>query len=127
MGSLMPSTAGRAQASSGALLAMLAIAFSAWASHGLAPGREQDNVLIACLYAFGHGALLAVHAPRACSRLARTALWLLLAGVLLFSGSLSAGALLDWSTRAAPVGGMLMMLGWLLLSLSFWQRGAQAG
>ena len=112
----------RAQGSAGALLAMLAIGFSAWASHGLGPGREQHNVLMACLYAFGHGAVLVALAPRVLSGLARTALWVLLLGVGLFSGSLLAAVLLGWSTRAAPLGGMLLMLGWLLLSLSHWQR-----
>ena len=112
----------RVQGSAGALLAVLAIAGSAWAAHGLPPGRGQHNVLMACLYLFGHGAVLAVLAQQALSSLARAALWLLLLGVLLFSGSLLAGAVLDWSTRAAPAGGMLMMLGWLLLCGSYWQR-----
>ena len=44
----------RAQGSAGALLAMLAIGFSAWASHGLGSGREQHNVLMACLYVTTH-------------------------------------------------------------------------
>jgi uncharacterized membrane protein YgdD (TMEM256/DUF423 family) len=112
----------RMQGSAGALLAMLAIGLSAWASHGLAPGREQHNVLMACLYAFGHGAVLVVLAPRALPVLGRVALWLILLGVLLFSGSLLGGVLLAWPTRAAPAGGMLMMGGWLLLALSHWQR-----
>ena len=43
----------------GALLAAAAIGLSAWASHGLEPGRAQYNVLLACLYAFAHGAVLA--------------------------------------------------------------------
>lgn len=122
----MKDFARRAQGSCGALLALLAIGYSAWATHGLPPGRAQHNVLMACLYAFGHGAVLAVLAQQALSSLARTALWVLLLGVLLFSGSLLAGAVLGWPTRAAPVGGLLLMLGWLLLSLGFWQRQGEA-
>lgn len=118
----MKDFARRAQGSCGALLALLAIGCSAWATHGLAPGRAQHNVLMACLYAFGHGAVLAVLAQQALSALARAGLWVLLCGVLLFSGSLLAGAVLGWSARAAPLGGLLLMLGWLLLSLGFWQR-----
>jgi uncharacterized membrane protein YgdD (TMEM256/DUF423 family) len=40
----------------------------------------------------------------------------LLVGVVLFSGSLVGEALRGWSTAAAPVGGMLLIGGWLVLA-----------
>ena len=38
------------------------------------------------------------------------------AGMLLFSGSLAGAALVGWPTALAPLGGSLMILGWLLLA-----------
>lgn len=106
----------RVPARLGALLAGASIGLSAWASHGLPPGREQDNLLLACVYGFAHGAVLALAAARVAGRLGVIALWLLLLGVLLFAGSLAGSALAGWSTAAAPVGGLLMMAGWAVLA-----------
>ena len=117
----------RVQASAGALLAASAIALSAWAAHGLPPGREQHNVLMACLYAFGHGALLPVLAARAGSRVEHAGRWLLLLGVVLFSGSLVGNVLWAWPTAAAPAGGGTMILGWLLLAIAPWLAGGRSG
>ena len=102
----------------GALLAAAAIGLSAWASHGLEPGRAQHNLLLACLYAFAHGAVLVLASTRVTGRAGVLALWLLLLGVLLFAGSLAGSALAGWPTAAAPLGGMSMMAGWLLLAIS---------
>ena len=44
------------------------------------------------------------------SRFARIALLL---GTLLFAGSLVAGAMVGTSTRLAPAGGIMLMLGWV--------------
>lgn len=104
----------------GALLAALAIGLSAWGSHALPAGREQHNVLMGCLFAFGHGAALVALAPHWHGRLAGLALWLLLVGVLLFAGSLIGNAAWGWSTAAAPRGGGLMMAGWVLLACAPW-------
>ena len=101
----------------GGLLAALSIGLSAWGAHALGPGREQHNLLLACLYGFAHGAVLVLAAARVSGRGGALALWLLLAGVLLFAGSLAGSALLGWPTRLAPAGGLLMMAGWLLLAL----------
>ena len=111
----------RVQATAGALLAALAVALSAWAAHGLPVGREQHNVLMACLYAFGHGALLRVLAARAGSRIEQAGRWLLLLGVVLFSGSLVGAALLGLSTALAPFGGLLMIGAWCLHGWDRWR------
>ncbi|MEE7566676.1 DUF423 domain-containing protein, partial [Xanthomonas sp. Kuri4-3] len=44
----------------GALLAATAIGLSAYASHGVADAVLQSRLQTAALYAFGHGAVLAV-------------------------------------------------------------------
>ncbi|MFX6258466.1 DUF423 domain-containing protein, partial [Acinetobacter baumannii] len=50
------------------------------------------------------------------------ALYVLLLGVLLFSGSLVGGALWQWPTRMAPIGGTSMMAGWVLLAINALRR-----
>ncbi|MEP6906834.1 MAG: DUF423 domain-containing protein [Pseudoxanthomonas sp.] len=98
---------------SGAVLAALAIALGAYASHGVTDAHAQANLQMASLYAFGHGIALAALAAGTARSLGRLGLYLLLLGTLLFSGSLALGALLQVSTRLAPIGGISLMLGWL--------------
>jgi uncharacterized membrane protein YgdD (TMEM256/DUF423 family) len=45
-----------------------------------------------------------------------------LAGIALFCGSLAAAALFATSTRLAPAGGTLLMLGWLLASVELLRK-----
>ncbi|MGY0561374.1 DUF423 domain-containing protein [Luteimonas sp. A277] len=99
----------------GALCAGLAVAMAAYASHGV-DGAAQAWLQTAGLFAFGHGVTLALLAPLPARRLRMAALLLLFAGTLLFSGSLAGAALLGWPTAAAPLGGSLMILGWLTLA-----------
>lgn len=106
----------------GALLAATAIGLSAYAAHGVTDALVQSRLQTAAQYAFGHGAVLAVLAGASERALARAALALLLLGTLLFSGSLIAGALLHWSTRLAPIGGVTLMLGWVVLAVSSVRR-----
>ena len=108
-------------AAAGALTAGLAVALAAYASHAAAPGA-QERLYLAAAFAFGHGAALAALAPSARTRLARVALWALLAGTLLFAGSLAGAALAGFSTRVAPFGGMLLMAGWLSVAVDHLRR-----
>lgn len=112
---------GRWLAAAGALCAGLAVVLAAYASHGV-EGIAQSRLQTAALFAFGHGVALALLAPAAAGRLRRLVLALLLVGMLLFSGSLVASALLAWPTVAAPFGGTLMIAGWLLLAADFLRR-----
>lgn len=106
---------GRLAGAAGALCAGAAVALGAYASHG-AEGQAASWLQTAALFAFGHGVALALLAPTPARLLRLAAAGLLLAGMLLFSGSLVAAALLGWPTALAPFGGSLMMLGWLLLA-----------
>lgn len=106
----------------GALLAAAAIGLSAYASHGVADPQAQSWLQTAALYAFGHGVALAALAASSERALTRWAMCLLLLGTLLFSGSLVAGALWHWPTRLAPVGGISMMLAWVLLAFDAVRR-----
>ena len=106
----------------GGLLAAAAIGLSAYASHGVSDALAQSHINTAALYAFGHGIALAILGGSQPRLLGRVALYLLLLGTVLFSGSLVAGALWQWPTRLAPAGGSTLMLGWLVWALSALRR-----
>ncbi|MDO5505000.1 MAG: DUF423 domain-containing protein [Pseudoxanthomonas suwonensis] len=105
-------------ASLGAVLAAAGVALAAWAAHG-APEASRGSLQQAALFALLHGIGIAALAPLAVKRLARIALGLLLAGTLLFSGSVFAGHVWGLPTLLAPWGGSAAILGWLLHA---WQR-----
>ena len=97
----------------GALCAAAAVALAAYAGHA-AEGAAQSRLQLAAVFAFGHGLALAVLVPAATRRLGRFALWLLYLGVLLFCGSLVFNVLAQWPTVLAPLGGTLLIAGWVL-------------
>ncbi|WP_108776256.1 DUF423 domain-containing protein, partial [Xanthomonas fragariae] len=101
----------------GALLAAVAVGLSAYASHGVSDALVQSRLQLASLYAFGHGAVLTVLATTETRALGRVGLSLLLLGTLLFAGSLVGGALPQWPTSLAPIGGFSLMLGWVVLAI----------
>lgn len=106
----------------GALLAAASIGLSAYAAHGVADPLAQQHLNMAALYAFAHGAVLVAIGPRAQGVIAHLALYVLLLGVLLFSASLAGGALWQWPTRLAPVGGTTLMAGWVVLAVNALRR-----
>ncbi|MGJ4729609.1 DUF423 domain-containing protein [Luteimonas sp. SDU101] len=101
----------------GAVLAALAVALAAYASHAADPAT-RGQLQTAALFAFGHGIALAALAGSAASRLALGALAMLLAGSLLFCGALLARSLWGLSSAPAPFGGMLLIGGWLLYAFA---------
>ena len=106
----------------GALLAAAAVALSAYAAHGMGDPLLQSRLETAALHAFGHGVVLAVLGPASLNGFGRMALYVLLLGVLLFSGSVAGGVLMGWPTTLAPAGGMAMIAGWLLFALASLRR-----
>jgi len=106
----------------GGLLAAAAVGLSAYASHGISEPLAQSHVNTAALFAFGHGVALAVLGPTQQNGVGRLALYVLLLGTLLFSGSLVAGALWQFSTGLAPVGGTALMLGWAVYGFNALRR-----
>lgn len=103
------------------MLAAASVALSALASHAFA-GSDQMRLLTAAAFAFGHGLSLAALAPTASGRLAISGLVALASGVLLFSGSLACSVYLHWPTTLAPLGGQLLIIGWLLWAVHAWRR-----
>ena len=99
----------------------MAVAAGAIGAHAVAEPALAVLAERASLYQLIHAAVLLAIAPlpgRAIT-LAKVAL---LAGSILFCGSLYGKALLGWPATLAPAGGMALLLGWLLLALSGMRR-----
>lgn len=115
---------GRLFLCSGAIGAGLAVVGGALGTHGMG-GVEAATLSAfrtAVHYQFLHAlALLVIGALEVCfrpARLVRAAGYLMIGGVLLFSGSLYVMTVLEIPVgRATPFGGILLMLGWLLLAV----------
>lgn len=110
---------GRGPRVAAALSGFVAVALGAFGAHGLRSTLTAlstgDVWQTASLYHLVHSAVLlciALAAPRA-----RVAFWLILTGVVLFSGSLYVYSLTGFRplTAVAPVGGACLMAGWLAL------------
>jgi uncharacterized membrane protein YgdD (TMEM256/DUF423 family) len=110
----------------GALLCVLGVAAGAFGAHALRErlgARDLEIFEVAVRYQMysGFGLLAAAFAaqrwpgPRP-----RLGGWLLLAGAVVFSGSLYALVLTQtrWLGAVTPLGGLAMMAGWLCLALS---------
>ncbi len=114
-----------------AVLAALAVAMGAFAAHGLrtiVDARAVELVETASRYQLAHAiAVLAASALAPQRYLGRL---LLLAGAVLFPGSLYALAFgaPRWIATIAPFGGALFVIGWLALGYAFVRSdGARKG
>lgn len=111
----------RTFAATGALLAAAGSALSAYAAHAV-EGAARASLQSAALFALVHGIALAAFSRQTPHRIGIVALAALLLGTLLFSGSLVGAHVWSLPTRLAPVGGMLMIGGWLLYALDAFRR-----
>ena len=103
------------------MVAAAAVALAAYAAHGT-EGVAQARLQQAAWLALAHGVALAALAPRAAGGPERLALSLLLSGVVLFCGSLAAAHWLGTPTSLAPVGGVLLIAGWLAYAAAMLRR-----
>jgi uncharacterized membrane protein YgdD (TMEM256/DUF423 family) len=110
----------------GALLAALGVLLGAFGAHGLravltpeALGWWQTGVQYQMWQAIGLVAIGATRLPRT-----RLPVWLLGLGTLVFSGSLYLLALTGarWLGMVTPVGGVLMIAGWICFALGLRRR-----
>jgi len=105
-----------------AVLCLLAVALGAFGAHSLRSSLELHGMLDvwnkAVLYHFVHAIALLVLALY--GTVNRGAWWLLLAGILLFSGSLYVMALtnLRWLGAITPLGGLCFLAGWAWLIIT---------
>ncbi|HKL27234.1 MAG TPA: DUF423 domain-containing protein [Desulfuromonadales bacterium] len=116
----------------GSLSALLGVALGAFGAHGLKSRVHPDMLAVwqtGVQYHLVHAlgllliAILCQLLPQA--GLLRPAGWVLLAGTLLFSGSLYLMVLTGVRALGmiTPLGGIAFLLGWLLLALAAWQSG----
>jgi uncharacterized membrane protein YgdD (TMEM256/DUF423 family) len=119
--SATPSSTGSPLAAAGALCAALAVALAAYAAHA-ADGPGRLLLQTAAALVFGHGVALAALARGTCGRRRRLALIALLAGSMLFAGSLVLHALTGVQLHLAPAGGLLMIGGWVLLAIDLFRE-----
>ena len=105
-----------------AVLCFLAVALGAFGAHGLRSTLEARGMLDAwnkaVFYHFIHAVALLLLALY--GSINRGACWLLIIGILLFSGSLYLLALtnLRWLGAVTPFGGLCFLAGWAWLVLA---------
>ena len=110
----------RALGGIGSALAGASVGLAAYAAHG-ADGHAQARLAQAAALAFAHGLAVTALAPLAPRRRGLIALVAMLAGVVLFSGSLVGAALVGLPTTLAPLGGLLMISAWCLHGWDRWR------
>ncbi len=111
----------------GALNAFIAVAMGAFAAHKLKAMLSAHYLSVvhtAADYQFYHalgliliGLLYQQHASRQLVRVG----WLMLCGIILFSGSLYVLALsgITWLGMITPIGGLCFLIAWLMLAFSY--------
>ncbi len=114
----------------GSLNAFLAVGFGAFGAHGLKT-RLTVEMLAVCQtavhYCFFHALALLCIGILAQNGLhsfyLKTSGWLLLTGIILFSGSLYALSItgLRYLGMITPFGGVAFLVGWLFLTLAAWK------
>lgn len=116
----------------GAVNAFLSVAAGAFGAHGLKARLPPELLTIfetGARYHMYHSlGLIAIGlvAQARPSPLLSGAGWAMLAGILLFSGSLYALALTGVRALGAitPIGGLGFLVGWALLAVAVWRSGA---
>ncbi len=110
----------------GSINALLVVLIGAFAAHGLKARLTVENMAIfqtGVQYHFYHAVglilvgLIAWHIPT--SPYLRWSAWLMITGIILFSGSLYVLSITNirWLGMITPVGGMAFIIAWLLLSI----------
>jgi len=114
----------------GSLAALLAVALGAFGAHGLRHKLGADLLIVyqtGVQYHFYHAlgllavGVLSLHLPDSTSL--RWAGYLMLLGIVLFSGSLYLLAIsgIRWLGAITPIGGGAFICAWLLLTLAVWK------
>ena len=112
-----------------ALNLAIAVALGAFGAHGLkaiVSSQQLEWWQTATLYWFIHGlGLLLVGILIRLNYTTQTTAWLLQIGVIIFAGSLYAMTLgaPRWFGAITPIGGLLMIAGWLWLAVSTFRLG----
>lgn len=114
----------------GSLAMALAVALGAFGAHGLKEMLSEDMLDIfetGVRYHFYHAigllfiGIIAHWLPD--SSLLQWSGWLMVAGMVIFSGSLYILSIsgIRWLGAVTPVGGLCFIMGWILLAVAVWQ------
>ncbi|MCC7547966.1 MAG: DUF423 domain-containing protein [Burkholderiales bacterium] len=117
----------------GAVAAMLAVILGAFGAHGLRARLPADALSVyhtGVQYHFWHAlgvlaiGLTLLHLPA--SSAIRAAGWLMLAGIVIFSGSLYLLATTGtrWLGAITPLGGLAFIAAWAAYAWGLWRAGA---
>jgi uncharacterized membrane protein YgdD (TMEM256/DUF423 family) len=113
----------------GAVTGFIAVAAGAFGAHALQnlPERYLNAFRTGGQYQMYHALALLMIGLLPASRPADVAGWCMLAGIVLFSGSLYLLALtrLNWFGAITPFGGVLMLAGWAALVVTALHRAVQ--
>lgn len=115
---------------SGAIAMALAVALGAFGAHGLKNKLSQEMLAVfetGVQYHFYHGigllivGLLAQYMPN--SAMLEWSGWLMMFGILIFSGSLYLLAVsnIRWIGAITPIGGLCFIASWIFLALAVWK------
>lgn len=99
--------------------AIIALAFGTFAAHGIRDPQARDWIMTGVMFQLPHvAAVFALLAWRN-SKLVRSGTWAVAVGSFIFAADLDALALgaPRFVAAFAPIGGSLMMIGWLWLML----------
>lgn len=118
----------------GAVSAFIAVSAGAFGAHGLKQVLDADMMTVyqtAVDYQMFHSIGLLVIgvldrvSPRHCHRIAA---WTMLAGILIFSGSLYMLSIsgIRWLGMVTPVGGLAFLAAWLVLALGYLAGGRKS-
>lgn len=104
-----------------AIAGFIGVVMGAFGAHGLKSILSEPHLEIyktAVSYQMWHALLLGLVATLPANNLTRWAAWCLLAGIILFSGSLYVLAIfnLGWLGMITPLGGLAFLAGWAILA-----------
>jgi len=111
-----------------ALNGFMGVAMGAVAAHALSDPHAIELAQKASAYQLAHALLLLILASYS-GKIFTAACWAIIAGLIFFCGALYALALTGYEPMAhlAPVGGVSLMLGWLLAAYAFIKEGKENG
>lgn len=99
--------------------AIVALTFGTFAAHGIKDPQARDWIMTGVMFQLPHVAAVFGLLGWRDGRLVRGPAWAISIGSLVFAGDLDALALgaPRWVAALAPIGGSLMMIGWLWLMI----------
>ena len=99
--------------------AIVALAFGTFAAHGIKDPQAREWIMTGVMFQLPHAAAVFGLLGWRDSKLVRNPAWAISIGSLVFAADLDALALgaPRWVAALAPIGGSLMMIGWLWLMI----------